>query len=125
MTTARPKRDEAREDRITIEIVVDAYNDQERALGWYCYLENTLQFPFQATCIVKHAVSPLKVKDKVEVIGMSDDAECQSEIFVTISWSNDILAVPLAQLKPVRGTHPATKQAVDDWHYWVNMGYRY
>jgi hypothetical protein len=33
------KRDEAREERLTMDIVVDAYNEQERAIGWYCYLE--------------------------------------------------------------------------------------
>jgi len=42
----KPKRDETREERISMEIVVDAYNEQERAMGWYCYLEDTLSFPF-------------------------------------------------------------------------------
>jgi hypothetical protein len=27
--------DEAREHRISMEIVVDAYDEQERAIGWY------------------------------------------------------------------------------------------
>ena len=42
----KPKRDETREERISMEIVVDAYNEQERAMGWYCYLEEKLSFPF-------------------------------------------------------------------------------
>jgi hypothetical protein len=33
----KPKRDEAREERISMEIVVDAYNEVERAMGWYYY----------------------------------------------------------------------------------------
>lgn len=38
--------DEVRERRITMEAVVDAYNEQERAIGWYYYLERRLDFPF-------------------------------------------------------------------------------
>ena len=40
------KRDEIREERITMEAVVDAYNEDERAMGWYYYLDDRLQFPF-------------------------------------------------------------------------------
>ena len=111
-----------REDRILMEIVVDCYNEQERAVGWCCYLEGKMQFPFMATCIDRHAVSPLQVKKQVEVIGMASD-ECEREMFVTIRWNKDRLAVPLSQLKPIPATDEQTKQAVEDWHYWVNMGY--
>ena len=31
-----------------MEIVVDAYDSEEQAMGWYSYLEDNLQFPFQA-----------------------------------------------------------------------------
>src|SRR5262249_1409314 len=97
----------------------------ERAMGWYYYLDGQLQFPFTATCIAKRAVSPLKIKDEVEVFGMPPEAECGCEVFVTIRWDKDGLAVPLAQLRPTAGTDEQTKQAVADWHYWVSMGYEY
>ena len=56
---SRPQKDEVREHRITMEAVVDAYNEQERAIGWYYYLENRLVFPFLARCTAKRAVSRL------------------------------------------------------------------
>jgi hypothetical protein len=31
----RPPRDEEREQRITMEIIVDAYGPEEQAMGWY------------------------------------------------------------------------------------------
>lgn len=31
--STKPERDEAREERITMEIVVDAYTDEEKAMG--------------------------------------------------------------------------------------------
>ena len=53
----KPKRDETREKRISMEIVVDAYNEEERATGWYCYLEDTLNFPFLTRCISERPIS--------------------------------------------------------------------
>ena len=123
MAKAKPAREEEREDRIIMEIVVDAYGSEERAMGWYYYLEGTLQFPFPAKCIVKRGSSPLKVKDKVEVVGMADEEECQREMLVTIRWDDDKLDVPLSQLQPTAAADEETHQAVEDWHYWVNMGY--
>ena len=125
MAKARPKLDKKREHRITMEVVVDAYDAHERAMGWYYYLQEQLAFPFTATCIAKRAISPLRVKDEVEVIGMPDEGECEHEMFVTIPWEKEGLAVPLAQLKPIRETHQRTKQAVADWHYWVQRGYEF
>ena len=125
MAKARPKHDPEREQRITMEIVVDAYDAQERAMGWYYYLQEQLQFPFTATCIAKRAISPLHVKDEVEVIGMPGEDECEHEMFVTIRWEREGLAVPLSQLKPISETDEQTKQAIEDWHYWVKMGYEF
>jgi hypothetical protein len=121
---AKRERDEAREERITMEIVVDAYNEDERALGWYSYLEDTLTFPFLARCRVKRAISPLHVGDEVEVIGMAPGEDCAAEMFVMMRWERDGLGVPLAQLD-VLHADAATRQAVEDWHYWVDQGYEF
>ena len=121
---AKPADDPVREDRIAMEIVVDAHDEQERAMGWYYYLEEKLTFPFLAHCITKRAISPLRVKDEVEVIGMPGEDECQHEIFVTIRWERTRLAVPLSQLVVVSADSETTK-AVEDWHYWVQMGYEF
>ena len=114
-----------REERIAMEIIVDAYGPEEQAMGWYYYLEETLQFPFTAICNSKRAISPLLVKDEVDVIGMAPEEECEREMFVTIRWERDGLAVPLSQLSPITETDPETKQAVEDWQYWVQMGYQF
>ena len=121
----KPKRDPEREERITMEIIVDCYGPEEQAMGWYYYLEGQLRFPFTAICTAKRVVSPLHVKDEVEVIGMSPEMECEHEMFVTIRWEKDGLAVPLMQLEPIPSTDEQTKEAVADWHYWVRMGYRF
>lgn len=38
------QEDEEREERISMEIIVDSYGPEEQAMGWYCYLERTLLF---------------------------------------------------------------------------------
>jgi hypothetical protein len=118
------KTDPLREDRIIMQIVVDAFGPDERAMGWYCYLENNLTFPFAARCTARRAISPLKPKDKVQVIGMADSDECLREMFITVRWDDDELAVPLSQLQVVGGDEP-TREAVEDWRYWVRQGYQF
>jgi hypothetical protein len=98
----KPKRDETREERIEMEIVVDAYNEEERATGWYCFLGDTLNFPFLTRCIKERPTSPLEFGDEVEVVGMAPQDECEREMFVeTRQKHKRSLAVPLSQLEVV------------------------
>ena len=53
-TMARTK-DEMREQRITMEAVVDAYDSSERAMGWYYYLDGKMKVPFKARCQIRSA----------------------------------------------------------------------
>jgi len=90
-----PKRNETREKRIDMEIVVDAHDQGERAMGWYSYLEDTLHFPFLTRCISERATSPLRIGDEVEVVGMAPVDECEREMFVETPWEHKRnLAVP-------------------------------
>jgi hypothetical protein len=56
----RPKKDPAREDRIHNEAIVDANGPEEQVMGWHCYLDDKIRFPFQAKCIAAKIVSPLR-----------------------------------------------------------------
>jgi hypothetical protein len=112
------------EHRIEMEIVVDAYNESERAMGWYCHLENVLKIPFQARCISTKAASPLRVGEEIEVVGLADSEDCAHEVKVTIRWKDAPLAVPLSQIEGVKTT-AMIQQAISDWHYWIARGYEY
>lgn len=55
-----PQPDPERENRIHDEIIVDTYDSEERAMGWwYYYVSEKCQFPFHARCIAERAISPL------------------------------------------------------------------
>ena len=119
------QRDEAREERIHMEIIVDAYSPEEQAMGWYVYLDQMLEFPFIARCRARRAISPLLVGDEVEVIGMAPEEECEREMFVMIRWEHGGLGIPLAQLEVRGNVGEETRQAVEDWLYWVDQSYEF
>jgi hypothetical protein len=127
----RIPKDEAREERIIREAVVDAYTSEERALGWYYYLDNNVSYaakPILARCIRERAVSPLQVGDQVDVLRMAPQEECRCDMFVMIRWGlpegRQGLGVPLSQLEVIHGS-ASVRQAVEDWRYWVDRGYEF
>ena len=118
----RQGKDEAREERIQMEIIVDAYGPEEQAMGWYYYLEGNLHFPFSARCVARRAISPLQPGDEVEVVGMPPEEDCKHEMFVLIRWKSHQFGIPLMQLEGVK-VDEETQQAIEDWQYWVGRGY--
>ena len=120
--------DEEREQRITNEVIVDAYGPEEQAMGWYFYLQDRIAFPFTAVCDNARQISPLRVGDEVEVLGMAREEECEREMFVLIRWGHraaDALAVPLSQLDVGYAADEATSEAVAEWRYWAARGYQF
>jgi hypothetical protein len=120
----RPREESDREHRIAEEVIVDAYDSVERAMSWYYYLEGKLRMPFVASCMVKRQSSPLKVGERVNIVGMASEDECMSEVLVVVTRSKAKLAVPLGQLRCDSGDEQ-TCQAVEDWHYWLARGYAF
>ena len=55
---------------------------------------------------------------------MAPEEECDHEMFVMIPWEDEGLAVPLSQLEVTHADDP-TKEAVEDWHYWIKMGMQF
>lgn len=120
----RVQKNETREHRISMEAIVDAYGPEEQAMGWYYYLEDRIQFPFEARCIQTRRISPLKEGELVKVICMAPEDECMREMFVEIQWQNRTFGIPLAQLQPL-DVNEATEEAIADWQYWVGRGYEF
>ena len=121
---AKPKIDAKREHRIEMEVVVDAYTEEERAMSWYCYLEEQLSFPFEAGIRKAMASSTLRPGEHVSVTGLADEDLCRVGIFVWVRWGQRDVVAPLAQIAPVNSDKP-TRLAVADWHYWHDQGYAF
>jgi len=116
------EKDKDREERIYMEAVVDAYGPEERAMGWYYYLDDKITFPFSAECIAPDKRTPLIPGERVMVLKMSGEDFCEHDMFVDTSFKGKLLAIPLAQILPVKGGND-TDEAVRDWHYWKAQGY--
>jgi len=112
------ERDEERDERIEMEIIVDAYTQDEQAMGWHIYLEETMEFPFEARCIEEQDVSPLEEGETVRVVGKPSSEPSLRQQFVTIEWMDREFGVPLSQLEALEASDN-TEQAIADWHYWL------
>jgi Calcium binding len=119
---AKPRKNSTREQRIEDEIVVDAYGPEERAMGWYYYLEDKIHFPFRAQCTASKVVSPLKKGEMVEVLQLAPEEACTGDMLALIRWGDRKVAVPLSQLTAI-DKNESTDQAIADWQYWVAQGY--
>lgn len=117
------ERDEERENRIRDEVIVDAYDAEEQAMGWYYYLAETMAFPFQAKCIQEIHKSPLRSGEIVTATGMisGDDSY---EMLAEIDFTGRTMGVPLYQLEPI-DVDDDTRQAIEDWQYWIARGYQF
>jgi Calcium binding len=118
----KPRWNRIREERIHNEIIVDAYGPEEQARSWYYYLENKIQFPFTARCIVSKVVSPLRKGETVEVPGLAPEDSCAHYMLVSIRWHGRHVAAPLSQLTAIDADE-STVEAIGDWHYWLAQGY--
>ena len=118
------EKDDAREERIYMEAIVDAHDSEERAMGWYYYLDDKITFPFSAECIAPDKRTPLIPGERVKVLKMSGEDLCEHDMFVDVLWKDKSLATPLALFFPVKADED-TDEAVRDWHYWKSQGYSF
>ena len=119
------KNDPVRWNRIEDEIIVDAHDEEERAMGWfYAIADHVDEHDLRCRCRKKRSMSPLEVGEEVDVLEIAPGDDCLNEIFVVVSWNERKLAVPLEQLEPIGGD-PKTIEVVEDWLYWCLMGYEF
>ena len=55
---------------------------------------------------------------------MAPGDDCMKEMFVLVGFADRELGVPLIQLDPVK-PDKATREATEDWRYWVAMGHAF
>ncbi|OUL29445.1 calcium-binding protein [Nostoc sp. T09] len=120
--------DKTREHRIETEIIVDAEDKEERAMGWYYYLDDTLNFPFMAKWTKKGRKSTSPQEKQVEVLGMAPDDECEKDMFVEVVYPDgkdeDVFTARLSEIEAI-DADDETQEALADWQYWLARGYKF
>ncbi len=119
--------DPTREERIKNEILADAEDKEDRAMGWYYYLDDCLNFPFNAKWAKKGRKGTAPEKE-VEVLAMATEEECLRDMLVEVvevgGSDEDVDIARLTDLK-VLNADSDTQEALDDWYYWVAKGYKF
>ena len=122
---ANQEIDSSRENRIDDEIVVDAYDEQERAMGWYCHLQDKISFPFLAKWKKTNKKTGAIAEKEVEVIDMASADDCESSMYVEVAYIGEKDDTFTAKLSDIEAINPDadTEEAIADWKYWVDMDY--
>jgi hypothetical protein len=121
----RVPENKAREKRIYNDVIVEAYESIDVIMCWLVYFENNLVFPFEAECIERRKISPLRKGEKVTALDLlSEEENLGGDFFVRIEWMGRKMGVPLSQLKPLKAPKE-TKQTIEDWQYWKARGYQF
>jgi hypothetical protein len=121
--------DKIREERIKNEIVADAEEKEDRAMAWYDYLDDSLNFPFMGKWTKKgrKTSSPSQPK-QVEVLGMAPDDECEKDMFVEVVYPDgkdeDVFTARLSEIEAIDADED-TQEALADWQYWLARGYKF
>ncbi|MEA5580957.1 calcium-binding protein [Nodularia harveyana UHCC-0300] len=122
------ERDENREHRIKTEIIADAEDKEDRAMGWYYYLDDNLNVPFMANLRQKSRKTSAVEEKKVEVLGMAPDDECLKDMYVEVVYPHgqdeDVFTAKLSDLVAIN-TDKETEDAIADWHYWLARDYKF
>ena len=117
---SRVEKDPEREERIDFEVVVDAYDEEERAMGWYYYLADNIDFPFEA----KWMNGKKPEGREVTVLDISSADDCQHDMFVEVEYQEDVFSARLSDIEP-QEVDEQSAEAIADWKYWVNRGYEF
>ncbi len=106
------------EERIENEIIIGAYDNDEKFSRWYNYLFENLTFPFDAIYQIS-----LEESKNVNVINITEYDFCYDEktVMVEATNKNEIISIPLLQIKNPEADEK-TLEAIEDLQYWLTMG---
>jgi hypothetical protein len=109
--------DEAREHRIDYEVIVDCYDDYEVNMGWYCYFEEGLKFPFDAT--VQLALRGGKTEEKaVKIVELKSGNEDRPlKLGIVEGTSERVQYISPEAIISVKTTDE-NLEVLNDWLYW-------
>lgn len=111
---------------IMLEIVVDAKDDDDVAMGWFYYMQDELEFPFEAEMEAKNRRGEKSVIE-IDVLGLSSDNENNNspEVILEVSekGSERVMNVGISKLQNAKGDE-STQNAVAVWKYWQAGKYR-
>ena len=117
-------KDKEFQEKLSNDIMPDAYDEYERSMSWAYYLEEKVQGSFKARCIQELRQSPLNQNEIITVLGMIPFDNYTTEMLAEIKFKGRTMGVPLEQLEFIDADEDAV-EALDDWKYWKSKGYQF
>jgi hypothetical protein len=110
--------DEARENRILDEVIVDTYDEGEELMSWYYYFADNMEFPFQATARLALRGGKSEEK-KVQIVEVDKRSEEERPIKLGIveSGSQRVQFISPEDIVSAK-TSEENLQILNDWLYW-------
>ena len=111
-------KDEEREHRILYEVIVDAYDDEEQAMGWYYYMAENLAFPIKAKVEMPMRGGKLEVKD-INIVEIDPKSEEGRAIRLGIveGKSERVQYLSPEHIVSLK-TSDENLEIINDWLYW-------
>ncbi len=112
--------DPIRQKRIDYEVIVDCYDDDEVAMGWYYYFSDNLVFPIPATVQLKQRGGKVETVD-VEIVEVDPKSEEGSPIRLGITEKGQKRVQYISPEAITNVKTSATNTLIlNDWLYWNN-----
>ncbi|MBL7817499.1 MAG: hypothetical protein JNL70_21010 [Saprospiraceae bacterium] len=107
-----------REHRIHYEIIVDAYDEYEEAMGWYYYFADNLEFPMEAKAQLRLRGGKTEEKTVkiVEVDPKSEDS-LTLRLGITEGKSDRVQYISPEDIVSINTTEE-NLEILNDWLYW-------
>jgi hypothetical protein len=112
------EKDAERDHRIHYEIIVDAYDEYEQAMGWYYYMADNFAFPINAK--VKLRLRGDKTEEKaVQIVEVDPKSETSLTLRLGITeGKNDrVQYISPEDIISVK-TSEENLEILNDWLYW-------
>jgi len=105
--------------RIDYEIIVDCYDEIEINMGWFCFFEETLTFPFKATALLKKLDGSPENKE-VKITGLASDEEgfTGQDFNLEMEIGEYLYPIAYSKLSNIKGSDE-NLEAFQIWNFWI------
>ncbi len=108
------------EELLYNEILVDCSHEYEQNMSWYYYVQDELEFPFEATINIRKRDGS-KISKRIKVIDLSSDDtnfERNFNIEVAVEFDDYLLEIALEKLDEISASEK-TIEIINTWKYWI------
>ena len=99
-------KNEAYEQKIIYEIIVDCYDACEQNMGWFTYAQDEMTFPFTAEVAFLKRTGKTEVK-KVDVVDLSEASAAAwdaADLKVMVDLNGYLIEVALHELRSIKAS---------------------